>query len=101
MISPLSGVNPHQADVSESLISHGPSLAPTGSFKKELVIFEILQPSLHHGIHLWSLFYLANAQRILLDLHGHQNGPLNGPCEADFGRRLVKKDSPGSLHDPN
>ena len=36
-----------------------------------------------------------------MDLHGHPNGPLNGPCEADFRGPLVKKGPPGSFHGPN
>ena len=36
-----------------------------------------------------------------MDLHGPPNGPLNGPCEADFGGPWPIKDPPGSLHGPN
>ena len=31
----------------------------------------------------------------LLDLYGHPNGPLNGPCETDFRGPLLKKSPPG------
>ena len=40
------------------------------------------------------------AQETLLDLYGHPKGPLNGPCEADFRRPLVKKGPPGSHQSP-
>ena len=48
-----------------------------------------------------ALWYFTNAQGTLLDLHGHPNGPLNGPCKADFRGPLVKKGPPGSFHGPN
>ena len=34
-------------------------------------------------------------------LHGHPNGPLDGPCETDLRGPLVKKGPPWSFFDPN
>ena len=59
------------------------------------------KPSEHHGTRLWSLLYFTKVQGTLMDLHGPPNGPLNGPCEADFGGPWPIKDPPGSLHGPN
>ena len=37
----------------------------------------------------------VSLKRTLLELHGPENGPRNGPLEADF---RVKKEYPGSLN---
>ena len=47
------------------------------------------------------MWYFPKAQGTLLDLQGDPNGPLDGPCEADFWGPFVKKDPPGSPHGPN
>ena len=49
----------------------------------------------------WSLWYITRDQGTLLDLHGHPNGPVHGPCEADLRGPFVKKGAPGSFHGPN
>ena len=49
---------------------------------------------------IWSLSNSTNAQGTLLDLHWPQNGPPNGPWEANFWGPLVKKGPAGSHHGP-
>ena len=48
----------------------------------------------HHEPCLWSLFYFTKTQGTLMDVHGHPNGPLNGPWKANFS-------PPQSYHGPN
>ena len=59
------------------------------------------KPSKHYRTYFWSLWYFPKAQGTLLDLQGDPNGPLDGPCQADFWVPFVKKDLPGSPHGPN
>ena len=63
--------------------------------QKGLVIFEILSGWFY-------IFYKIHSLNTLNIMehnfgHGHPNGTLNGPCEADFRGPLVKK----TLQDPS
>ena len=58
-------------------------------------------PSNNVGRLIWSLSNSTKAQGTLLDLHWPQNGPPNGPWEANFWGPLVKKGPAGSHHGPN
>ena len=92
----------------------GPSMDPTGTLKWTLwfsslfqgpytisTLYILLCPSNHFGTPFWSLWNSIMAQGTLLDLYGPQNGPPNGPCEANFWGPLLEKGPPGSLDGPN
>ena len=57
---------------------------------------KISKPSEPHETCLCSLLYFTKAQGALLDLHGHPNGPINGPCEANF-KGLFGEKGPSKL----
>ena len=57
-------------------------------------------PSNNFGTLFWSLWNSIRAQGTLLDLHIRQDGPQNGPYEANFRGSLIEKGPPASLHGP-
>ena len=74
-----------------------------GIFEKisEFLFFIFSGPSNHVGRLIWSLSNSTKAQGTLLDLHCPQNGPPNGPWEANFWGPLLKKAPAGSLSGAN